>query len=253
MKLESAVLPQKAVILAAGIGSRLAPLTNDCPKCLLEVDGVNILERMIAGNLACGISEFVFILGFKHDRIIDFVNDTFPELNAKFVHNSKYRTTNTGYSLLLAEPHCRKSGFIKFDADVVFEEGIIADLLSSPHENCLCIDRNIKLDAEEVKVIVGAGNRIFKASKTVSPELAVGESIGIEKIGKHTATILFDELASMMLDLSNHHEYYEGAYERLIAKSVDFYAVDITGQMWTEIDTFEDFQTANKIFASRLT
>lgn len=238
----------KAVILAAGLGSRLRPLTEDCPKCLLDVGGVAILERMIKNNLACGIDEFVIVLGFLGDRVIDFVGKAFPALNAVFVHNPSYRTTNTGYSLLLAEPHCRDCDFIKYDADVVFDEAIISMLLTSPRQNCLCIDRNIQLDEEEIKVIVGAENKVFKVSKSVPPESAVGESIGIEKIGKSTAKILFAELARMMSSQYNHQDYYESAYENLISKSIEFHTVDITGLNWTEIDTVEDFEVAGRIF-----
>ncbi len=240
--------PPKAIILAAGIGSRLGSLTQDCPKCLLEVNGVKILERMITTSLACGISEFVFVLGFMHERIEEFVQTRFPKIDAAFVLNKTFRSTNTGYSLLLAEPHCRGRSFVKFDADVVFEEKIIVALLNDPHENCLCIDRNVTLGAEEVKVIVGSGNRIFEASKTVPTEAAAGESIGIEKIGAHAALSLFDELKSMMLDLSKHDEYYERAYENLCPMGVDFFAVDISGQKWGEIDTPEDYKAANLDF-----
>ncbi len=239
----------KAVILAAGVGSRLSPLTSDCPKCLLHVGGVAILERMIRGNLARGVTEFVIVLGYLDERVKAFVNETFPDLNAEFVLNKSFRRTNTGYSLLLAEPHCRDCDFIKYDADVVFEDEIISRLLESKNHNCLCIDRNMQLNTEEVKVIVGAGNRVFKANKTVSPEKAVGESIGIEKISRATAKILFAELKLMMSDLSNYQEYYESAYERLIAKGVEFHTVDVTGLKWTEIDTREDFEEANSIFA----
>ena len=122
----------KAIILAAGIGSRIRPLTDDCPKCLLKVGGVTILERMIANIQACGINEFIFVLGYLDYRIEQFVNATFPSLSAKFVVNYKYAKTNTGYSLMLTEPHTKGSGFVKFDADVVFDSVILRNLIAFP-------------------------------------------------------------------------------------------------------------------------
>jgi len=238
----------KAIILAAGVGSRIRPLTDNCPKSLLKVDGKTILEMMISHLQDCNINEVVFVLGYLQEQIIDFVKTNFPHLKAHFVTNERYAETNTAYSLMLTKSLVKDSVFIKFDADVVFDKEILKKLIASKHANCLCIDKNINLDAEEIKVIVEGENRVVKASKTVNPEDAIGESIGIEKISSETAQLLFSELETMMQDEANHQEYYEGAYERLIEKNEPFHALDITGLRWTEIDTKEDFLTAKKIF-----
>lgn len=238
----------KAIILAAGVGSRIRPLTDNCPKSLLKVDGKTILEMMISHLQDCGINEVVFVLGYLQEQIKDFVGTNFPDLKAHFVTNERYAETNTGYSLMLTKDLVKDSVFIKFDADVVFDKEILKKLIASEHANCLCIDKNINLDAEEIKVIVEGENRVVKASKTVNPKDAIGESIGIEKISSETAQLLFAELETMMEDEANHQEYYEGAYERLIEKNEPFHALDISGLRWTEIDTKEDFITAERIF-----
>jgi len=241
--------PLKAVILAAGVGSRIQPLTNDCPKSLLEVAGQPILERMICNCLNCGISEFILVLGYLNDRIRDFVATTFPKIDVTYIVNKKYTETNTGYSLMLAAKAAGGTGFIKFDADVVFDTKILRRLISSPFEVALCIDRAIQLDAEEVKVIVDDEFRVLRASKDVNPKEALGESIGIEKINGDTAEKLFAELTQMMAQDHHHQAYYEAAYERLMAKDFVFHAVDVTGLNWTEIDTHDDFVSANEMFA----
>jgi choline kinase len=238
----------KAIILAAGVGSRIRPMTDNCPKCLLEIGGVTILERMLSNIQACGINDVVFVLGYLQEQIEDFVKNSFPDLNAQFIVNDLYGETNTGYSLMLAEEYVKGSTFVKFDADVVFDKVILENLLASEDQNWLCIDKNIQLDAEEIKVVVEENNRIIRASKTVMPQDANGESIGIEKISCDTAVLLFAELRSMMEHAQNHQEYYEGAYERLMKKGVPFYAIDITGLKWTEIDTKQDFQIAENTF-----
>ncbi len=241
----------KAVILAAGVGSRIRPLTDNCPKSLLKVGGNTILEMMVSHIRDCGITDIVFVLGYLQEQIKEYVTNQFPELNAQFITNEQYATTNTGYSLMLVRDLVAGSSFIKFDADVVFDKIILSRLIACEHDNTLCIDKNIQLDAEEIKVIIKEQNRVVKASKTVKPEEAIGESIGIEKISADTATQLFAELETMMQDEQNHQEYYEAAYERLIEKDVPFYALDISGLKWTEIDTKEDFITAKKIFNSK--
>ena len=241
----------KAIILAAGVGSRIRPLTDNCPKCLLKVGGITILERMITNIRECGIGDVIIVLGYLDKKIEDFVTSTFPDLFVQFVVNEKFAQTNTGYSLMLAEAFTNGTGFVKFDADVVFDKDILRKLIDSDFENCLCIDRNIQLDAEEIKVVVEGGNRVVRASKTADVKLAIGESIGIEKISCETAKSLFAELTSMMAQPASHQDYYERAYERLIEKDTPFHALDITGLAWTEIDTKEDFASANQLFGQR--
>ena len=237
----------KAVILAAGVGSRIRPLTDNCPKSLLMINGKTILEMMISHIQKCGISEIVFVLGYLQDQIKDYVKTQFPDLVAHYITNKKYKETNTGYSLLLTKDLVQDSTFIKFDADVVFDIAILKNLINSEHDNCLCIDKNIHLDAEEIKVIIREENRVVKASRTVNPEDAIGESIGIEKISPEAAHALFSELEIMMKDEQHHQEYYEAAYERIIEKDVPFHALDISGLKWTEIDTKEDFLSAESL------
>lgn len=241
-------IPPKAVILAAGVGSRIRPLTDDCPKCLLSVAGIPILERMIRNCQRCGITEFVVVLGYLHERVRRFVNDTFPGLRVSFIINEKYVETNTGYSLMLAEQNLGGTGFVKFDADVVFDSEILRHLIDSEFQNALCIDRDIQLDQEEVKVIVDDRLRILQVSKSADPKRAMGESIGIEKISAETAKYLFAELTRMMARHSHLQDYYEAAYERLMALGTTFHALDITGLNWTEIDTHDDLAAARNMF-----
>ena len=218
----------------------------------MKINGKTILGMMLSHIQACGINEVIFVLGYLQDQIKDYVNTQFPDLIVQFITNAKYEVTNTGYSLMLTKDFVQNSSFVKFDADVVFDINILKILIASEYENCLCIDKNINLDAEEVKVIIKDGNRVIKASKTVNPKEAIGESIGIEKISGESASILFDELEFMMKNEQYHQEYYEAAYERLIEKDVPFHALDISGLKWTEIDTQEDFILAENIFAQSI-
>ena len=243
--------PSTAIILAAGVGSRIRPLTDNSPKSLLPVDGVTILERMITNIQECGINEFVVVIGYREQQIRDFIATTFPDLTVTYIVNELYAETNTGYSLMLAAEAVEDKGFVKFDADVVFGKTILKNLLDSDYENCLCVDTNIQLDAEEIKVALGEGNQIIRVSKTVSLLDAVGESIGIEKISPTSAASLFNELRQMMEDQANHQEYYEAAYERLIDQSTPFFALDITGLSWVEIDTVNDFDEAARLFKTQ--
>lgn len=238
----------KAIILAAGLGSRIRPLTDDVPKTLLTVGDTTILARMLTSIQDAGIDDVVLVLGYLYQKVERVVRESFPDLRVQVVVNERYEETNTGYSLLLAAGHLEGSAFVKFDGDVVFDPEILSRLLSSPDATALCIDRNIELASEEVKVSLSAGTRVAKVGKTVPPADAVGESIGIEKIGADAARQLFSELRTMMDQKRHLQDYYEAAYERLIDSGVPFHVVDISDLPWTEISTQQDYDAAEQLF-----
>ncbi|MCC2631316.1 MAG: hypothetical protein K0S20_15 [Patescibacteria group bacterium] len=237
----------KAVILAAGIGSRLRPHTDTKPKSLIEVSGVPMMERMIKAIREAGITEIIIVTGYREEYLKDFISSTFPDLSVMYVRNNEYLTTNTGYSLHLAKESIGESDFVKFDADVVFEPAILKALLESPR-SAFTVDTNINLDAEEVKVRVDAENVVINIGKDIDPSIAAGESIGMEKITADTATRLFPILKEMAEDPASHQLYYESAYDRLLEMGEQFGIVDITGKTWVEIDTHEDLALANTLF-----
>jgi choline kinase len=239
----------RAVILAAGIGSRIRPLTDNKHKSLLEVAGKPILLRMVDNIKACGINEIVVITGYREDEVKEFLTSKYPDLKFTFKRNEKYLETNTGYSLLLTRELVEDDDFVKFDADVVFEQEILEKLIKSEN-SALCIDRNINLEAEEVKVVTDSKGKVLEVGKKLDPHKANGESIGIEKITKEAAIVLFDELDSLLSDKKNWQEYYDDTYTTMVVKGVPFNAVDITGLKWVEIDTHQDYELANKIFGS---
>jgi choline kinase len=249
MKHETKRAPM-AVILAADVGSRLLPLTDNCPKSLLSVGGSLIIERMIRNCLSCGISQFVLVLGHKSDQIKQLVSKVFRGIRVTYVINERYHDTSTGYSLMLASSAIGSAEFVKFDANLVFDPHILRRLVDNNLPNVLCIDRDIVLEDEEVKVITDHQMRVLEIGKSVDPKIAAGESIGLEKISAKTGSLLFRELSQMMESSVNHQEYYESAYSQLMRKNTIFHALDITGQKWAEVDTAEDFATANHLFGS---
>ncbi len=240
----------KAVILAAGVGSRVRPLTDNKPKSLLPINGKTILERMIENISSAGIRDIIIVTGYLEDQIKKFALENFPNLNINFVRNDKYLETNTAYSLLLARPFIGESEFIKFDADVVFEKEVLKRLIDSKYSTALCIDKNIHLDKEEVKVITDSQDMVEEVGKKLDPHKSKGESIGIEKIGTNASKLLFEQLKTLLKDKKNWNEYYDDSYTTLVEKGVTFGAVDITGLKWVEIDTHQDYEDALKIFTN---
>ena len=239
----------KAVILVAGFGSRLRPLTDDLPKSLLPVGDSTTMKRMVNSLRNQGIEEFVFITGHFEDKIKAYVAENFPMITAHFVRNDLYEKTNTGYSLMLAEEFIRGDAFIKLDGDVNFDPRILEKLMAMPDDaNYICLDKT-DVDDEVIKAELDENDTIIALGKYVDTEKAAGESVGIERISSQYSAQLFDSLKEILSDEKNWQEYYEFAYDHLIKslKSI-FKHVDITGLKWVEMDNLKDYQDANKFF-----
>jgi choline kinase len=242
----------KGVILAAGISSRLRPLTDTTPKCLLPIGGETILERTLNNLAACGIREIVIVGGYLEDQLRSFVSDNFPELGVKFLTNDVYASTNNIYSLWLTKLDVLGQGMILLDSDIIFEDRIIQALLRSGHENCLAVNTKIRLGDEEIKVAVDRHNRIRAISKEVPPGRAIGESIGIELFGPSMLKTLFDVLDRKIVREKAVNEFYEAAFQEVIDRGGEIYAVDVGMYKAIEIDTAEDLLAAEKVILPHL-
>lgn len=239
----------KAVILLAGIGTRLHPLTLTKPKSLLPIGNSTVLEHMITKLQKHGINSFVIVCGHMQDTFREYIKKKFPGLDVVFVLNKKYRTTNTGYSLLSTKDHLSGGSFIKLDGDVIFEEDIISKLVScSDDASYVCIDKT-SIDEEVIKVSCDGNGHIDRIGNKLDVRSAIGESIGIERISKQVAPALFKALELMMETSNNHQNYYEVAYDQIIRDDAKFKTVDITGLQWVEMDNLKDYKLAQAYFS----
>jgi len=233
----------KAIILAAGIASRLRPLTDNTPKCLLKVGSKSLLERTIDSLVSNGFKEFVIVTGYLKEMIENFISKKYPDLKVDFIYNEKYSSTNNIYSLWLTKDAIKGHDIMLLDSDILFESPIVTALLNSPYSNCLALNKH-DLGEEEIKVIVDESNRIKEISKTCSIKDAIGESIGIEKFSAPLVKWLFEELDDMILNKEQSGIFYEAAFENIIEQGAEMHIVDTTEFFSMELDTVEDFETA---------
>ena len=241
----------KAVILAAGVASRLRPLTNHTPKCLLKVGSKNILELTIENLIANNISEIIIVTGYLENKIRDFINLRFPELNITFLYNQYYESTNNIYSLWLTRNDLNGDDMLLMDSDIVFNRKIIEKLCSSEKKNCLALKRQ-ELSDEEIKVRIDQKGRVLEISKEVNLSEAAGESVGIELFSKEVIPALFKVIDRKVNIESNVNQFYEAAFQELIkSSSHEIYIVDITEYFCMEIDTAEDLKLADELYKDK--
>jgi choline kinase len=131
----------RAVILAAGYGRRMRPLTDDTHKTLLTVAGKTIIGRIIEGLIENGVHETAVVTGYRADELTGYLKGAFPGYHFHFIHNARYRETNNIHSLALAfEQLPLDRDILLIESDLIFEPGVIAQLLRSPHRDVALVD-----------------------------------------------------------------------------------------------------------------
>ena len=234
----------KAIILAAGMASRLRPLTLTTPKSLLKVGERSLLQRSMDALIANGVTEFCIVTGYLHDMIEDFVKEQYADsIQVTFIYNKVYETTNNIYSLWLARPFAEGQEVLLLDSDLLYDPQIVTRVLATDAPNVLTLIRH-ELGEEEMKVVTDAQGSIKEISKTCNPAEAAGESLGIEKMGKDYTKALYRELEPMMNEEHLENVFYERAFERLIPQGHTYQVQDVTELFSCELDTIEDFENA---------
>jgi choline kinase len=231
----------KTVILAAGAGSRLKPLTDHMPKCLLKVGVKCILEMTIENLLATNNSEIIIVTGYLENKIREFIRERFPHLQITYIYNELYASTNNIYSLWLAKDEVLGHDMMMLDSDIVFDERIISKLQNSGYKNCLALKRH-EVHDEEIKVKTDAHGCVIEIGKEVDVSQAAGESIGIEIFGIGALTELYFILDRKVVTEKEVNQFYEAAFQELSDNKL--FIVDTTEYFCMEIDTEEDLKIA---------
>ena len=231
----------KTVILAAGAGSRLKPLTDHVPKCLLKVGVKCILEMTIENLLATNNSEIIIVTGYLENKIREFIRERFRHLQITYIYNELYASTNNIYSLWLAKDEVLGNDMMMLDSDIVFDERIISKLQNSGYKNCLALKRH-EVHDEEIKVKTDAHGCVIEIVKEVNVSQAEGESIGIEMFGKEALTELYFILDRKVVTEKEVNQFYEAAFQELSDNKL--FIVDTTEYFCMEIDTEEDLKIA---------
>ncbi len=239
----------RAVILVAGRGERLRPLTTSTPKSLLTIGPVAILGNTLQILQSAAVGSVTLVTGFHSEKIRRFVEERFPKIRARFHRNTSYSTTNTLYSLMHAKSAVTGKPFLLLDGDLLFDASVLAPLLSSSPGSILACDSSVLLDDEAVRAIGDPDGRIRLIGKKIDKRgTGFGESIGLAKIEARASRRLFQIGPGIIRD-GGRRFYYEAAFQTLIDEGYPFHTVDVRGRKWVEIDTSADLRRARALFA----
>lgn len=236
----------KAIILAAGESKRLRPLTSNLPKCLLRINGKCIIDHQIDALRNVNIRHIIVVTGYKSDALTKHLKSGHPDLSFDFIENKDYQTTSAAYSLFLAKHHLGDD-VIYLNSDVMFDPQIIELVINDSRDSVTALQRN-DWNEEQVNITVDSAGKIVEIGKHIQAEQNHGEFIGVTKIGKRFGIPLSaalehfvnqTELKKFAADAINHAIQEYGAEK---------YALDVTHLKAIEIDTPEDFESAQKIW-----
>ena len=230
--------PKRAIILAAGGGGRLRPLTDDRPKGLLEVAGRAIVEHQIACLRWAGMEEIALVTGHGADKVRERLGDA-----VTYYHNDRYRETNSLYSAWVARAFGRR-GCLILNSDVLFSPRLLERLLSAPHGDGLLIDLRADLGEEEMKMMVDGDGRVRQISKNLDPAQADGENVGIVRLSRMGAERFF-EVGDRMTREHEWNHWVPFAVDQICA-SHPFFAVSTGDIPWIEIDYLHDLKRARE-------
>jgi len=245
----------KAIILAAGMGRRLAPVTDEAPKCLTEIGGRTILAHQLRAFGENGVNDVVVVRGYRAEDI--------QVPGARYYLNDDYRNNNILWSLFYAAPEIGDEPFLFTYCDIVFPPEVVRRLLDAPGDFALIVDRGWERAYQgrtlhpisEAELTQVQDGRIVEVGKRVRAEGTVGEFIGLMKVSARGAATLAETWRDVRARYQGREDqpfhraaqfrkaYLTDMLQELIGRGETLVPVYIDGE-WREIDTLQDLESA---------
>ena len=234
----------KAVILAAGQGTRIRSVHGERPKCLIEVDNTTILDHQLEALLKVGINDIAIVVGYEKEQIIYHVTSRKPSNNQQiqFIENPAFAITNNIYSLWLALEWLRGDSFIVLNADVIFDAEVLESAVRTNAPISMIVDPLWR--DETMKVIIN-DDRITQMSKKFSREQFSGTYIGITLFSKAIQGRFFDKM-NTLISAGRVNDFFNSAVQELSDEGVHVGYTSTDGLAWAEIDDPTDLSFAQQ-------
>jgi choline kinase len=234
----------KAVILAAGQGTRIRSVHGEHPKCLIEVDNTTILDHQLEALSMAGINDVAIVVGYEKEQIVNHVmgRKLGPIQRIHFIENPAFAITNNIYSLWLALDWLRGDSFIALNADVIFNPEIL-DVAVRPHAPISMIVDPVWRD-ETMKVVI-LDDHVIRMSKGISRDEFSGTYIGITVFSKAIQDRFFHKLETVIA-AGGVNEFFNVAVQELANEGVPVGHTSTDGLPWAEIDDPVDLTFAQQ-------
>lgn len=236
--------PRTALLLAAGMGSRLSPLTDDTAKCLVGLSGIPILERLIRTLGNYGFTRLVVVVGHESDSIQDYLGDHSGDMRISYVTSTCYRTTNNIYSLWLARDVIDEPVML-IESDLVFNESLLEEMLEP---NRVAVSRQLPWMNGTTVTLGRNGVTAFCLGEMSRPDATHYKTVNIYSFTRSTWRAVCQRLDGYIA-AKRTGDYYESVFAEMVADgSMQLTPVLFDAGSWYEIDTLEDLAAAELVF-----
>lgn len=243
----------QGLILAAGMGKRLKELTQNNTKCMVKVNGVTLIERVLKQLDKLHLSRVVIVVGYEGQKLIDFIGTLDIKTPICYVDNPIYDKTNNIYSLSLAKEYLIKEDTLLLESDLIFEDRVIQALLDDPRETLALVDKYeswmdgtvIKIDDDDNIL------QFIPGSKFVFDDIPYYyKTVNIYKFSKHFSETHYVPFLDAYSKALGNNEYYEQVLRVItMLDNPEIKAKRLNGQLWYEIDDIQDLDIASSMFA----
>ena len=243
----------QAIILAAGMGRRLKKLTQNNTKCMVKVNGVSLVDRLLHQLEHQSLSRIVIVVGYEGKKLMDYIETLGIQTPIEFIDNPVYDKTNNIYSLALAKDWLLREDTLLFESDLIVEDGVIEMLKNDPRDTLALVDKYeswmdgtcVQLSEDDSIVNFVPGKRFNFADKD-----SYYKTVNIYKFGKEFSRSRYVPFLDAYSSALGNNEYYEQVL-RVIAMLDDpgIKALRLSGQKWYEIDDVQDLDIAESLFA----
>ena len=243
----------QAIILAAGMGRRLGELTNDNTKCMLQVNGVRLIHRILDSIYETGIRRVVLVVGYKAENVKSLIGEEYRGMEVVYVENSVYDKTNNIYSLFLAREYLTADDTILLESDLIFESNVLKKIINDPYPTLALVDKYESWMDGTVVTLDQDNNIVEFLSKDkfkYSDIERYHKTVNIYKFSKDFSETHYVPFLEAYCHALGNNEYYEQVLKVItLLEDSPLKALPLSGEKWYEIDDIQDLDIASSMFA----
>ena len=244
----------QGMILAAGMGKRLKDLTKDNTKCMVKVNGVSLIERMLSQLDQLNLSRIVIVVGYKGDLLKSYIQGLSVKTPITYVENPIYDQTNNIYSLFLARDYLCQADTLLLESDLIFEDMVLNEIINDPRDSLALVDKYESwMDGTVVRLRSDDSIYDFTSSRKMdfSNSWKYYKTVNIYKFSKKFSEHTYVPFLEAYCQALGRNEYYEQVLKVItMLENPGIYAKRLpAGSKWYEIDDAQDLDIAQSIFA----
>lgn len=244
----------QAIILAAGMGRRLGELTHGHTKCMVPVNGVRLIDRMLNQLVTLNLNRVVIVVGYKGQELVDYIGNRYDKrLKIEYAENPVYDKTNNIYSLSIVKKQLQEDDTLLIESDLIFDDKMFDMILNDPYPNLALVAKYetwmdgtmVRIDSDN-NIVNFVPRKAFNYGEVDS----YYKTVNIYKFSREFSEQVYVPFLDAYCKVMGNNEYYEQVLRVItLLDKADLKALPIGNERWYEIDDVQDLDIAENLFA----